>query len=46
VIFADNILALPNEPKGWHRAAPAGNVALLDGHIESHTALSVTNLVW
>src|SRR5258708_498796 len=46
VVFADNIVALPGEPKGWHRPAPAGNVALFDGHIEFHSAHSATNLVW
>lgn len=46
VLFADSILALPNEPAGWHRAKPAGNVAAVDGHVEFHTALTVTNLVW
>jgi prepilin-type N-terminal cleavage/methylation domain-containing protein len=46
VIFSDNIISLPSEPKGWHRPSPAGNVALSDGHVEFHTARSVTNLVW
>ena len=46
VLFADCILAMPSEPYGWHRSKPAGNVVAMDGHTESHTALSVTNLVW
>jgi len=46
VLFADNIVALPNEPKGWHGPRPAGNVVLADGHTEFHTATSVTNLIW
>ncbi len=46
VLFADSILALPNEPAGWHRVKPAGNVAAMDGHVEFHTALTVTNMVW
>lgn len=46
VLFADNIVALPNEPKGWHGPRPAGNVEFADGHVEFHTATSVTNLVW
>ena len=46
VLFADAILALPTETVGWHRTRPAGNVAAMDGHVESQTALSVTNLVW
>lgn len=46
VLFADSILALPNEPAGWHRSQPAGNVAAVDGHVEFYTALTVTNLTW
>ena len=46
VLFADAILALPGEPYGWHRTKPAGNVVAMDGHTESHTALSVTNMIW
>jgi prepilin-type N-terminal cleavage/methylation domain-containing protein len=46
VLFADAILANPGESVGWHRQQPAGNVAALDGHAESHTALSVTNMIW
>ena len=46
VLFADCILALPTEPYGWHALKPAGNVAALDGHIEPHTAINVTNMFW
>ena len=46
VLFADNVLVFPNNPKGWHKAKPAGYVALVDGHTEAQSALSVTNLLW
>jgi prepilin-type N-terminal cleavage/methylation domain-containing protein/prepilin-type processing-associated H-X9-DG protein len=46
VLFADNVLIFPSNPTGWHRQKPAGNVVLVDGHVEAHTATSVTNLVW
>jgi prepilin-type N-terminal cleavage/methylation domain-containing protein len=46
VLFADAILATPDEPFGWHRTQPAGNVVAMDGHTEPHTALSVTNMIW
>jgi len=46
VLFADCILALPSEPFGWHRPKPAGNMAAMDGHVESQTALTVTNMIW
>jgi prepilin-type N-terminal cleavage/methylation domain-containing protein/prepilin-type processing-associated H-X9-DG protein len=46
VLFADSVLALPNEPAGWHRAKPAGNIAAVDGHVEFHTAITVTNMSW
>lgn len=46
VLFADNVLVLPNNPTGWHRPTPAGNALCVDGHVVSHTAQSVTNLVW
>ena len=46
VLFADNVVVIPQNPKGWHRKAPAGFVMLVDGHTEFHTALTVTNLVW
>jgi prepilin-type N-terminal cleavage/methylation domain-containing protein len=45
-LFNDNIVVMPNEPKGWHRPHPAGNVVLADGHNEFHTATTVTNLIW
>ena len=46
VLFADNVLVYPANPYGWHRPTPAGNVLLANGHLEPHTARSVTNLVW
>ena len=46
VLFADNVLVFPQNPKGWHRQSPAGYVMLVDGHSEFHTALTVTNLIW
>jgi hypothetical protein len=46
VLFADNVLVYPQNPTGWHKRTPAGNVLLVDAHVESHTARSVTNLVW
>jgi prepilin-type N-terminal cleavage/methylation domain-containing protein len=46
VLFADCILALPSDPSGWHRPKPAGNVAAMDGHVESQTAVTVTNMIW
>ena len=45
-VFADTIVVTPDGPRGWHRDKPAGHVATLDGHVEFHTSLSVTNLVW
>ena len=46
VLFTDNVEVFPGNPTGWHRTTPAGNVLLVDGHTESHTALTVTNLIW
>ena len=46
VLFADNVLVIPGNPKGWHRKSPAGFVMFVDGHSEFHTATTVTNLVW
>ena len=46
VLFADNVLIFPQNPTGWHRKSPAGNTLLVDAHVEFHTALNVTNLVW
>ena len=46
VLFADNVLVIPQNPTGWHGKAPSGFVMLVDGHTEFHTAISVTNLVW
>lgn len=46
VLFGDNVVVFPANPTGWHRRTPAGNVLLVDSHVESHTAQSVTNLIW
>ena len=46
VLFADNVLVFPDNPKGWHKTKPAGYVMLADGHTEPQTALTVTNLIW
>jgi prepilin-type N-terminal cleavage/methylation domain-containing protein len=46
VLFADNVLVFPQNPKGWHRKSPAGYVMLVDGHTEAQTSLTVTNLMW
>jgi prepilin-type N-terminal cleavage/methylation domain-containing protein len=46
VLFADNVLVFPQNPKGWHKLSPAGFVMLVDGHMEPHSAQTVTNLVW
>jgi prepilin-type N-terminal cleavage/methylation domain-containing protein len=46
VLFADNVLVFPNNPTGWHRKTPAGQVLMVDGHTEFHAALTVTNLIW
>ena len=46
VLFADNVLVFPNNPRGWHQAKPAGYVMLVDGHTEFKSAVTVTNLVW
>jgi prepilin-type N-terminal cleavage/methylation domain-containing protein/prepilin-type processing-associated H-X9-DG protein len=46
VLFADNVLIFPTNPTGWHNQSPAGNVLLVDGHIEPHTAADVTQLMW
>ena len=46
VLFADNVLIFPGNATGWHNQGPSGNVLLVDGHIEAHTAASVLDLVW
>jgi prepilin-type N-terminal cleavage/methylation domain-containing protein len=46
VLFADNVLIYPQNPTGWHKKTPAGNTLLVDSHVEFHTAMNVTNLVW
>jgi prepilin-type N-terminal cleavage/methylation domain-containing protein/prepilin-type processing-associated H-X9-DG protein len=46
VLFADNVVVFPDNPTGWHRSIPAGNVALLDGHVEAHSWFTVQDLDW
>lgn len=46
VLFADNVVAIDNNPTGWHRPIPAGNVYFLDNHIEFHTSMSAEMLNW
>ena len=46
VLFADNVLVFPDNPRGWHKAKAAGYVMLVDGHAEAQSALTVTNLLW
>lgn len=46
VLFADNVVVFPQNPSGWHKKRPAGNVLLVDAHVEFHTAQDVTNLLW
>lgn len=46
VLFADNVLAFPSNPSGWHKPTPSGNVMLVDGHAGFYTVQSVSNLIW
>ena len=47
VLFADYSVYELGASQGWHRpGVPSGQVTLLDGHVEAHTALSVRQLVW
>ena len=46
VLFADNVLVFPDNPTGWHRQTPAGQMLLVDGHAEFHTARTATNMIW
>ena len=46
VLFADNVLFFPDNPRGWHKPTPAGNVAFPDGHVEAHSAASSAKLNW
>jgi prepilin-type N-terminal cleavage/methylation domain-containing protein len=46
LLFADSVVAFPDNPSGWHKDKPSGNVLLVDAHVEFHTAQSVTNLIW
>jgi len=46
VLFADNVLVFPDNPTGWHRKTPAGQMLLVDAHAEFHTARTATNMIW
>jgi prepilin-type N-terminal cleavage/methylation domain-containing protein/prepilin-type processing-associated H-X9-DG protein len=46
VVFGCGILAFPADPKGWHRAKPAGNILFADSHVGFYQATAATNLVW
>jgi prepilin-type N-terminal cleavage/methylation domain-containing protein/prepilin-type processing-associated H-X9-DG protein len=46
VLFADNVVFFPENPRGWHKPSPAGSVAFVDGHVEAHTAIGALNLNW
>jgi prepilin-type N-terminal cleavage/methylation domain-containing protein len=46
VLFGDNVLAFSNNPTGWHKPTPAGNLLLVDGHASFYMVNAVTNLVW
>jgi prepilin-type N-terminal cleavage/methylation domain-containing protein/prepilin-type processing-associated H-X9-DG protein len=46
VLFCDNVLVFPDNPTGWHKSKPAGNVLFMDAHAGSYNVLNVTNLAW
>jgi prepilin-type N-terminal cleavage/methylation domain-containing protein/prepilin-type processing-associated H-X9-DG protein len=46
VLFADNVVVFPNNPSGWHKNISAGNVLLVDGHVEFHRAETAEMLIW
>ncbi len=46
VVFACGILPFPADPKGWHRAKPAGNILFADNHVGFYAATAATNLIW
>jgi len=46
VLFADNVVYFDNNPTGWHRQIPAGNVYFVDNHIEFHNSISAELLDW
>jgi len=46
VLFADNVVVFRDNPTGWHKGIPTGNVVLLDGHVETHSWLTVQALDW
>ncbi len=47
VMFFDHPLYYANLTNGWHDSfVNKGRVALLDGHVEPHSALSIQTLLW
>lgn len=46
VLFADNVVYFDENPTGWHRSIPAGNVYFVDNHIEFHTSMTAELLDW
>jgi prepilin-type N-terminal cleavage/methylation domain-containing protein len=46
VVFGCGILPFPTDPKGWHRAKPAGNIYFADNHVGFYQATAATNLNW
>jgi prepilin-type N-terminal cleavage/methylation domain-containing protein len=45
-LFADNVVLFDDNPTGWHKAIPAGNVYFVDNHIEFHTSMTAELLEW
>ncbi len=47
-VFMDTILMTPDGVHGWHdeQGNARGFVAALDGHVESHSLTTLTNLLW
>ena len=46
VLFADGVIYFTNNPTGWHKLTPAGNVLFVDTHLEPRTVQTAANLVW
>jgi hypothetical protein len=46
VLFADGVIYFTNNPAGWHRQAPAGNIVFVDTHLEPSRVQAAANLVW
>lgn len=45
-LFADNVVLFDDNPTGWHKAIPAGNIYFVDNHIEFHTSMTAELLEW